>query len=163
MSLKLRRLFCIFLTFISLYHGVLSLPEFRHHNQEDMIKYMNEIAARCPDITRIYDIGNSVLGKRLVVMEVSDKPGVHEPLEPEFKYIGNMHGNEVVGREMLLLFLDHICSEYNYGNKSIQRLVNNTRIHIMPTMNPDGYGKSRERDCDSVTGRANVNNVDLNR
>lgn len=146
-----------------MYHVALSIPEFRHHNQEDMIKYMNDIASRCPDITRIYDIGKSALGKRLVAMEITDNPGVHELLEPEFKYIGNMHGNEVVGREMLLLFLDNLCSEYNYGNKTVQQLVNNTRIHVLPTMNPDGYEKSREHDCDSVTGRANSNNVDLNR
>eukprot|EP00795_Rhopilema_esculentum_P016033 gene16033-7377_t len=141
----------------------MSKPEFRHHDHEDMIRYMKEIAERCPDITRLYDIGSSALGRKLIVMEVSDNPGVHEPLEPEFKYIGNMHGNEVVGREMLLLLLDNICTEYRYGNKTIQNLVNNTRIHVMPTMNPDGYAKSKERDCDGVTGRANSNDVDLNR
>ena len=157
------RLFLAVFFLLSVNHDVLSLPEFRHHNHDDMITYMNSIAARCPNITRIYDIGKSVLGRKLIVMEVSDNPGVHEPLEPEFKYIGNMHGNEVVGREMLLLLLDFICSEYNSGNKTIRDMVNNIRIHIMPSMNPDGYAKSRERDCTSVTGRANSDNVDLNR
>ena len=157
------RLLLTVVLLVSFHRDVLSLLEFRHHKHDDMIRYMNEIAARCPDIARIYDIGKSGLGKRMVVMEITDNPGVHEPLEPEFKYIGNMHGNEVVGREMLLLLLDYLCSEYNYGNKTIQHLVNNTRIHIMPTMNPDGYAKARERDCDSLTGRANNNNVDLNR
>ena len=163
MMLVNSRLFLAVFVLLSFYHDVLSLPEFRHHNHDDMIKYMDNIAARCPDITRIYDIGKSGLGRRIVVMEVTDNPGVHEPLEPEFKYIGNMHGNEVVGREMLLLLLDYLCSEYNYGNKVVQNMVNNTRIHIMPTMNPDGYAKAREYDCDSVTGRANSHNVDLNR
>ena len=156
------------LTFMILFalciaHTVLAIPEFKHHNHEDMIRYMNDIAKRCPEITRIYDVGTSVRGKKLIVMEMSDNPGKHELLEPEFKYIGNMHGNEVVGREMLLLLLDYFCQEYKYGNKTIQRLVDNTRIHIMPTMNPDGYEISREKDCDSVHGRANSHNVDLNR
>ena len=37
------------------------------------------------------------------------------------------------------------------------------RIHIMPTMNPDGFERSTEGDHSGVSGRENANNVDLNR
>ncbi|KAG7321908.1 hypothetical protein KOW79_014766 [Hemibagrus wyckioides] len=136
--------------------------EFRHHHNSDMELFLQRFSTKYPSITRLYSIGKSAQGRLLWVMEISDYPGEHEEGEPEFKYIANMHGNEVVGRELLLNLIEYLC--HNYGSDpEVTRLVNNTRIHIMPSMNPDGYDIAQEGDVSGYQGRNNSNNYDLNR
>ncbi|KAK3560968.1 hypothetical protein QTP86_023158 [Hemibagrus guttatus] len=136
--------------------------EFRHHHNSDMELFLQRFSTKYPSITRLYSIGKSAQGRLLWVMEISDNPGEHEEGEPEFKYIANMHGNEVVGRELLLNLIEYLCRNYG-SDPEVTRLVNNTRIHIMPSMNPDGYEIAQEGDVSGYHGRNNSNNYDLNR
>lgn len=64
-----------------------------------------------------------------------------------------MHGDEVVGREMLMRLIDLLLSGFG-KNPRITALVENTNIFIMPTMNPDGFERGT---------RENYNRFDLNR
>uniref|UniRef100_A0A674HRG4 Carboxypeptidase D n=1 Tax=Taeniopygia guttata TaxID=59729 RepID=A0A674HRG4_TAEGU len=143
-------------------HQPIQPVDFRHHHFSDMEIFLRRYANEYPSITRLYSVGKSVELRELYVMEISDNPGVHEAGEPEFKYIGNMHGNEVVGRELLLNLIEYLCK--NFGtDPEVTDLVQSTRIHIMPSMNPDGYEKSQEGDKGGTVGRNNSNNYDLNR
>ncbi|CAF2789085.1 unnamed protein product [Rotaria sp. Silwood2] len=156
-----------------------------HHNTDEMLVVLDCIHKKCPDITYIYDLPlKSVENRPLRVIVFSDHPKDHELLEPEFKYVGNMHGNEVVGRELLLRLAEYLCQEYKNNNEQIKNLIENTRIHLMPSMNPDGWEAAVKHEWNHtkpdqfkdistmlkesgvinwVTGRSNANNVDLNR
>ncbi|CAG2056692.1 unnamed protein product [Timema podura] len=86
------------------------------------------------------------------------------PVHPEFKYIANMHGNEVLGRELLLKLADYLCDQYNAGDEEVMRLVNLSRIHLLPSMNPDGWQIATDTGGqDYLIGRSNNHSVDLNR
>lgn len=137
-------------------------PNFHIHSYEEMTKELQTLAFEYPSITRLYSIGKSVEGRRLWVLEISDSPGIHEAGEPEFRYIAGLHGNEVVGRELLLLLSGYILKSYGHAHV-VDSLVNNTRIHIMPMMNPDGTVRAVEGDCSSDNGKLNANGVDLYR
>lgn len=60
---------------------------------------------------------------------------------------------QLVGREMLLHLIEHLVE--NYGtDPTITKIINSTRIHIMPSMNPDGYAMTDlESQCLFSAGR----------
>lgn len=68
----------------------------------------------------------------------------------------------MVGRELLLHLAGYLCNQYKAGDKNITQLIERTRIHILPTANPDGYSLA-EINGGWLDGRANANDVDLNR
>ncbi|XP_071313711.1 probable carboxypeptidase X1 isoform X2 [Trachinotus anak] len=139
--------------------------DFRHHNYKEMRKLMKSVNEACPDITRIYSIGKSYTGLKLYVMEISDNPGKHELGEPEFRYVAGMHGNEVLGRELLLNLMEYMCQEYKRGDQRIVRLVKETRIHLLPSMNPDGYEMAFKKGSELAgwaLGRYSYEGIDMN-
>jgi len=116
----------------------------KHHNYEQLTQFLRDLNKKYPHITRLYSVGKSIEKRELWVLEVSNNPGKHEPGEPEFKYVANMHGNEVVGRELLLELVKDFCTEYG-KNKRYTKLIDSTRMHFMPSMNPDGYENATKK------------------
>ena len=123
-----------------------------YHDYNELTLFLQSIASSYPNITKLESIGQSVQGRELWVMEISDNPGINE-IEPEFKYVANMHGDETVGRELSLYLIEWLVEGYGNNTRATE-LVNNTDIFIMPTMNPDGFENG---------SRYNANGVDLNR
>uniref|UniRef100_A0A672Q6M4 Carboxypeptidase Z n=1 Tax=Sinocyclocheilus grahami TaxID=75366 RepID=A0A672Q6M4_SINGR len=147
--------------------GIFTIIQFTYHTNSQMYGILKKTASKCSHISQTYSIGRSVEGKDLLAIEFSDNPGQHDLLEPEIKLIGNMHGNEVLGRQLLIYLAQYLCSEYLLGNERIQTVINTTRIHILPSMNPDGYEIAASEVGHEyngwTSGRANAQNLDLNR
>jgi hypothetical protein len=135
------------------YLDLISVETKKDYPTPEMIeKDLKTIADKFPQITKLYSIGKSVKKRDLWVMKLS-KNAKTDDQRPEFKYIANMHGDEIVGREMLMKFIKE-CTE-NYGqDPRITALLDKFQIHILVSMNPDGAAAST---------RSNAASVDLNR
>ena len=83
------------------------------------------------------------------------------------KLVANMHGNEVVGREMLLKLAGLLLTRSQ--EQRIARILNNIDLHILVSLNPDGFERikaDRVAGCGKMDlqmhgrrGRLNANNV----
>ncbi len=123
-----------------------------YHNYLAMTAELERIANDYPEIVQLTSAGKSVQGRELWLLKLSDQVAMEED-EPKLLYIANMHGDEVVGREMMIYLARKLSSEYGQ-NERVTNLVNNSQIYIMPSMNPDGFEAGR---------RSNARGKDLNR
>jgi hypothetical protein len=127
----------------------------QYHDYDALTTYLQGVAADHPSITQLVSAGKSVQGRDLWFIKITDNPGVEEN-EPEFKYISTMHGDEPIGTENCLKFIDLLTDNYDSASpdEGLKRLVDEVEIWIMPMMNPDG---------NSAGSRYNAHGVDLNR
>ncbi len=115
-----------------------------------------------PTLAKVKSAGTSTQGKQLLYIQITDHVDQDEPGEPKVKLVANMHGNEAVGRQILIYLAQYLVNFYKEDER-VRSLVDETNIYIMPSANPDGFAMSAEGDCDGIQGRTNAEDVDLNR
>ena len=123
-----------------------------YHDYKALTDELKNLADSHASIAQLESVGKSVKGRDLWLIRISQNIAAAQP-KPKLLYIANMHGDEVVGRELSIYFIRQLLNEYG-KNTRITNLVNNSEIFIMPSMNPDGY---------ELKQRYNSGNVDLNR
>ena len=123
-----------------------------YHTYATLTSELQAIAAANPGITRLTSIGQSVQGRELWMMQIARNPDVEQDL-PEHLYVGAMHGDEVVGKELLIELINYLVDN-DGSDPRVTDLIDDTVIWISPSLNPDGT---------ELGQRYNANGYDLNR
>ncbi|XP_022765880.1 carboxypeptidase D-like [Durio zibethinus] len=99
-----------------------------------------------------FDGASNIMGHG-TEMAIEKKIGTLEVYKDLALFVGNVRGDKPVGRELLLILANWICDNY-LRDPSVKLIVKNVHLHILPSMNPDGF---------SLRSRGNANGIDLNR
>lgn len=119
---------------------------------EEIEKDLKAVAAKYPKTAKLFSIGKTSKGRELWVMKISRDVNVDDS-RPEFKFIANMHGDEIVGRELMVKLIKELLTK-DESDPQITNLLDRVQMYILPSMNPDGA---------AVSSRGNGKYVDLNR
>ncbi|GAB4823357.1 hypothetical protein N2152v2_010403 [Parachlorella kessleri] len=111
----------------------------RYYTNNELGSHLQDFATRCSAIAKLSVIGKSVKGVPLWVLEISDRPGQHEP-EPNVK-------------QLLPALAEWLCQNYK-TDPVAKRVVQDMHLFLLPSMNPDGY---------EAHDRLNAHQRDLNR
>jgi predicted deacylase len=127
-----------------------------YHTYTSLTEDLEATVLAYPTLCRLVSIGQSVQGRELWALKISDNPEVDEA-EPEVRVVGSMHGDEPPGMEMSLQLMSFLLENYGGTDEDGQRvtaLVDANEIWLVPCLNPDGL---------VADTRYNANGIDLNR
>lgn len=108
-----------------------------HCTFNEIIEHLDNMRTKYPNlITQKESIGQSIEGRELWMVKISDNPDMNEA-EPEVLYTSLHHAREPAGVMTILFYMYYILE--NYDDPFIQYLVDNTQMYFIPVVNPDGY------------------------
>ena len=79
---------------------------------DEMLRRLKKLEVAHPDLVRVGSIGKSVRGADLVYVKLSENVTQRGRGEPMFKFVANMHGDETLGRQMLLYMAEYLAIHY---------------------------------------------------
>lgn len=148
----------------------------RYESHDELVNLLKDLSARYPHLASVGIVGDSTQGRPIPFIRITQNASnpSRELGKPMFKYVANMHGDETVGRQVLLYLAQYLLQGYG-RDRRVTRLVDNTEILLVPSMNPDGFTSATEG-CGprfnifasifgggGASGRENANGIDLNR
>ena len=135
---------------------------YRHY--EETLDLFQKLSQTYPKIAKYGSIGKSVQNREIFYLEMTMDIGGYHHNRPKVKLVGNMHGDETIGREIIIYLTQYLL--YNQDDPRCRTILENARLYLMPSLNPDGFENSVEGQCETPRngeGRENANHVDLNR
>jgi len=114
----------------------------QYHSYEDMVSELESIEADYGSIAKLYDIGDSIEGRDILAIKISDNVETEEE-EPEVLVVGNHHAREIMTVEVPIYEINYIVSHYE-EDSVIKEMVDNWELWFVPMVNPDGHVRVEE-------------------
>lgn len=92
-------------------------------------------------ITTKQSIGNTVEGRPIYMVKISDNPDLTES-EPRVLYTALHHAREPQSMMQMIYFMYYLLENYGTDPEATY-LVNNRELYFIPVVNPDGYEYNR--------------------
>lgn len=130
------------------------LPDWRdgeYHDYYSTMDLLQEYRIKYPDLVNVFSIGESVLGKDIWCIRITNEINYEE--KSACLIDGCIHGCEWEAGEACLYLAEYLLINFD-TNETITCILNESEVYIIPIVNPDG------RQADE---RFNNHGVDLNR
>lgn len=114
----------------------------QYHGYADVELILHQLALGYPDICEVFAIGDSIEGRQIWALKVSDEIEADDEQEPNILFVGCHHAREWISVEAPLLLACHLVENYDTDAR-VKAMVDRGKVYIVPILNPDGLEYSR--------------------
>ena len=151
------------------WNEVQSFPpeDINFHEYQEIEELLSALTTNYSHIMKLYVIGQSVEGRPIWAIRVSDHPDQNEN-EPGIAFMATHHAREHLSTEVPLFLLNYLAENYE-TNSRVHQLIDDREIWIIPLVNPDGVIYDLEEPHykwwrkNKATHFSGIMGVDLNR
>ena len=118
------------------------LPDWKdgeYHDYYGTMDLLQEFQIKYPDLVNVFSIGNSVLGKDIWCIRITNENNTKPKLSCLID--GCIHGQEWEGCEACLYLAEYLLINFN-ANETITHIINSSEVYLVPLVNPDGRQKN---------------------
>jgi carboxypeptidase T len=134
----------------------------RYLNSEEVQHVLAVAASRFSDIAKLEVIGETLEGRKIFAIKISDNAHEREVGEPTVLFNGMHHSREIMTPEVTTDIVKYLTE--NYGkDQRVTNWVNNNEIWVLPMLNIDGNTKVWSGDSMWRKNARGGYGVDINR
>jgi hypothetical protein len=108
---------------------------------DEMLQELDDMHTLYPNLITVKaPISNfqTVEGRSIYFVKISDNPTVNESSEPEILYTAIHHAREPAAMQQLIFYMWYLLENYA-TNDEVKSIVDNSQLYFVPIVNPDGY------------------------
>ena len=105
---------------------------------DEMVAWLNAIAAKYPKLVSLESYGRSHLGRDLMLATITDtSTGAHNT-KPAHWIDANIHATEVTGGVAALYIIQDLAEKFNNRDETVVEALRTRTFYIAPRVNPMG-------------------------
>src|SRR2546430_8507189 len=101
------------------------------HTPAQMDNELTNLATTNPSIAQIFTIGNSVEGRPIRGLKISNNVAIDDATKGDVVFISLQHAREWIAAEMALYLAEYLVTHYS-TDPALQACMNNMQIWVIP-------------------------------
>lgn len=133
-----------------------------YQTPDEVERFLNDAHSSHPELSKLVEIGQSVEGRPIWAIKISDHADRDEPREPSILFNSMHHAREVMTPEIAIDIVEFLLTNYDSDAK-VKHWVDSNEIWVVPMLNVDGNAKVWASDPMWRKNTKNSFGVDINR